>query len=34
MHSAGIIHRGLKPSNILLNMNDDIKICDFNIVKS
>lgn len=29
MHSRGVIHRDLKPLNILVNENWDIKISDF-----
>lgn len=29
IHSAGVIHRDLKPSDILINENADLKICDF-----
>lgn len=28
-HSAGVAHHNLKPSNILVNRNCDLKICNF-----
>ena len=33
MHSAGILHRDLKPRNILVNSSCDIKICDFGLCR-
>lgn len=33
MHSAGVLHRDLKPRNILMNANCDIKICDFGLAR-
>ncbi|KAF4676096.1 hypothetical protein FOL47_006704 [Perkinsus chesapeaki] len=30
-HSAGVIHRDLKPRNLLVNFNCDLKICDFGL---
>ena len=31
MHSAGIVHRNLRPRNLLVNSNCDMKICDFGL---
>ncbi|KAL4114082.1 hypothetical protein PRIC2_014762 [Phytophthora ramorum] len=33
IHSAGVLHRDMKPSNILLNANCDLKICDFGLAR-
>eukprot|EP00754_Rhynchopus_humris_P037930 Rhum_TRINITY_DN20634_c0_g1::Rhum_TRINITY_DN20634_c0_g1_i1::g.171646::m.171646 len=33
LHDARVIHRDLHPGNILLNTENDIKICDFNLAK-
>eukprot|EP00359_Climacostomum_virens_P008053 CAMPEP_0204916048 /NCGR_PEP_ID=MMETSP1397-20131031/13957_1 /ASSEMBLY_ACC=CAM_ASM_000891 /TAXON_ID=49980 /ORGANISM="Climacostomum Climacostomum virens, Strain Stock W-24" /LENGTH=411 /DNA_ID=CAMNT_0052088393 /DNA_START=10 /DNA_END=1245 /DNA_ORIENTATION=- len=33
MHSAGILHRDLKPRNLLVNSNCDLKICDFGLAR-
>lgn len=33
-HEAGVIHRDIKPQNILLNENNDVKITDFGIAKA
>ena len=34
LHSANVIHRDLKPGNILINSNGDVKVCDFGIARS
>ncbi len=33
MHNAGIIHRDIKPFNMMLTDKDTVKICDFGMVK-
>ncbi|KAG2222520.1 hypothetical protein INT45_012834, partial [Circinella minor] len=33
IHAAHVIHRDLKPANILININCDIKICDFGMAR-
>eukprot|EP00916_Digyalum_oweni_P015948 GHVL01026170.1.p1 GENE.GHVL01026170.1~~GHVL01026170.1.p1 ORF type:complete len:478 (-),score=65.33 GHVL01026170.1:51-1421(-) len=33
LHSAGVIHRDLKPRNLLVNANCDLRICDFGLAK-
>ena len=33
MHSVGVIHRDLKPRNLLINSNCDLKIADFGLVR-
>ncbi|KAM3193063.1 hypothetical protein ACQJBY_069933 [Aegilops geniculata] len=34
LHSAGILHRDLKPGNLLVNANCDLKICDFGLART
>lgn len=34
IHGAGILHRDLKPRNLLVNSNCDLKICDFGLARA
>lgn len=34
LHSANILHRDLKPGNLLINGNCDLKICDFGLART
>lgn len=33
MHSAHILHRDLKPRNILISSKCEVKICDFGLAR-
>ena len=33
MHSSGVVHRDVTPANILVNINCDLKICDFGLAR-
>lgn len=33
LHSAGILHRDIKPGNLLVNSNCLLKICDFGLAR-
>lgn len=33
IHSANVLHRDLKPGNLLINENCDLKICDFGLAR-
>ena len=34
VHSANIVHRDMKPANILMDDNCQVKICDFGLSRS
>jgi len=34
VHSAGILHRDLKPRNLLVNSDCELKICDFGLARA
>ncbi|KAF7343073.1 Mitogen-activated protein kinase [Mycena venus] len=34
VHSADVLHRDLNPSNLLVNANCDLKLCDFGLARS
>jgi len=33
IHSASVMHRDLKPGNLLVNRNCDLKVCDFGLAR-
>ena len=34
LHSAKVVHRDLKPGNLLVNANCHLKICDFGLART
>jgi mitogen-activated protein kinase 1/3 len=34
IHTANVVHRDLKPRNVLVNSNCDLKICDFGLART
>ena len=34
MHAAGVIHRDIKPQNLLVNEKCELRICDFGLARS
>lgn len=33
LHTSNVVHRDLKPRNLLVNSNCDVKICDFGLAR-
>lgn len=33
LHTAGVVHRDLKPGNLLVNRDCSVKICDFGMAR-
>ena len=33
LHTANVVHRDMKPRNLLVNSNCDLKICDFGLAR-
>ncbi len=34
IHSGGVVHRDLKPNNVLINEDSLVKLCDFGLARS
>lgn len=34
IHSAGVVHCDVKPENILINEDSDLKICDYGLARA
>jgi mitogen-activated protein kinase 1/3/mitogen-activated protein kinase 6 len=33
LHTSNVVHRDMKPRNLLVNSNCDLKICDFGLAR-